>query len=201
MVIRCDDVATAFSQTEREKIKTALIEAARYYAAKYGMKKTPVDDLAASAGISKGMFYKLYPSKEMLFFEMLEHLHTLVYCRAAEILLRRVDLPAGERLAEALMTVIATMKDHAMLDFYENELGYLLRKIPEDILKAHYHSDEQHIEELMQLAGFHFNHPTAVVAAVQRMLLLMVAHRQEVGECYPQVLKVMVYSVCNNIVK
>jgi AcrR family transcriptional regulator len=194
-------MATAFSQDEREKIKIALVEAARKYAAKYGLKKTSVDDLAASAGISKGMFYKFYPTKELLFFEMMEYLHTLVYGKAKEVLLKRVDLPAGERLAEAFLTVIAVMEETAMLDFYENELTYLLRKIPDDILRVHYHSDEQHIKELMQLAGFKFIFPLEVVAGVMRALVLTVSYRKEIGGCYPQVLKVLVYSACNSILK
>jgi AcrR family transcriptional regulator len=201
LVIGCEDLATAFSQVERAKIKIALIEAARQYVAKYGMKKTPVDDLAASAGISKGMFYKFYPAKEILFFEMMEHLHTLIYGRAKEVLLKRLDLPAGGRLAEAFLTILAVMEETALLDFYENELGYLLRKIPEDILRAHYHNDEQHIKELMQFAGFQFTLPLEMVAAVLRTLVLTLSHRKEIGECYPQVIKLLVYSVCNSMVK
>jgi AcrR family transcriptional regulator len=194
-------MATAFSQDEREKIKVALLETARQYTAKYGMKKTSVDDLAANAGISKGMFYKFYPTKEILFFEMLEQLHTLIYGKAEAVLLKRVDLPAGERLAEAFLAAIAAMEETAMLDFYENELTYLLRKIPDDVLKAHYHSDDQHIEELMRLSGIEFTLPFNVVSAVIRALVLTVSHRKEIGERYPEVLKLLARSICNSMVR
>jgi AcrR family transcriptional regulator len=199
LVIECERMATAFSEDERAKIKIALLEAARQCAAKYGMKKTSVDDLAASAGISKGMFYKFYPTKEMLFFEMLEQLHTYVYGKAQAVLEKRLDLKAEERLAEAFLAAIAAMEEVAMLDFYENEMAYLLRKIPDAVLKEHYHSDDQHIEEFMQLAGFKFTVPPKVVSAVMRALVLTVSHRKEIGEYYPEVLKLLVYSTCNNI--
>jgi AcrR family transcriptional regulator len=193
-------MATAFSQDERDKLKAALLKAAQQCAAKYGMKKTSVDDLAASVGISKGMFYKFYQSKEMLFFEMMEQLHTRIYGKAKEVLVNRLDLPAGERMAEAFLAAIATMEETAMLDFYENDLNYLLRKIPDDILKAHYHSDEQHIQALMELAGVNFSVPLNVASAVIISLVLTVSHRREIGDCYPQALKLLAYSTCKSIV-
>lgn len=41
-----------------------------------GMRQTTVDQLVEAAGISKGAFYKFYSSKEMLFLDLLEDLHT-----------------------------------------------------------------------------------------------------------------------------
>jgi len=193
-------VATAFTNEEKEKIQEELISAAMDMTAKYGMKKTSVDQLAERVGISKGMFYKFYPTKEMLFFEMLEHMHTTVYGRAIDVLQSRVDLSEKERLAETFLAAIGEMEDMGMMDFLENEIQFLLRKIPDDVLKKHYHSDMQHIEELMEMSGFQISLPSDIVSALIRALMLTISHREQIGDCYPEVLKILVYSVCDRII-
>lgn len=61
-------MATAFTEQEVQIIKSKLKEAARQFAVTTGVRKTSVDQLALATGISKGAFYKFYPSKEALFF-------------------------------------------------------------------------------------------------------------------------------------
>ncbi len=63
---------TAFTQHERAHIRAALQSKGYELFAAYGIKKTSVEELAKSAGISKGAFYLFYDSKEELFFELLE---------------------------------------------------------------------------------------------------------------------------------
>jgi len=193
-------VATAFTNEEKEKIHRDLISAAMDMAAKYGMKKTSVDQLAERVGISKGMFYKFYPTKEMLFFEMLEHMHSTVYGRAEEVLQNRLDLNEKERLAEAFLVAISIMDDMGMMDFFESEIQFLLRKIPDDVLKKHYHSDMHHIKELMEISGFRISLPADIVSALVRALMLTISHRTQIGDCYTEVLKILVYSVCDRII-
>ena len=61
----------AFTQSETAEIEEALRRAAENCLARYGVRKTTVDELARSAGISKGSFYRFHPSKEALFFHTL----------------------------------------------------------------------------------------------------------------------------------
>ena len=65
-------MATAFTESEKEQIRKRLMEAAENCLGKYGVKKTTVDQLVQMAGISKGAFYQFFPSKEILFFKVLE---------------------------------------------------------------------------------------------------------------------------------
>ena len=67
-------MATAFTEQELNIISAKLKDAARHCAGTFGVRKTTVDQLAAAADISKGTFYKFYPSKEALFFELLEEM-------------------------------------------------------------------------------------------------------------------------------
>lgn len=66
----------AFTDYETEQIRRALLKEARRCAVTLGMKKTSVEQLAKAVGIAKGSFYKFYESKEMLFFAVLEGIHS-----------------------------------------------------------------------------------------------------------------------------
>ena len=95
-------MATAFSEQEKQMIHAKLMEEARKCISTIGMRKTTVDQLAYGADISKGAFYKFYDSKEMLFFEVLESLHTEIYDAAFSVLDSRRDLPEAERAARCV---------------------------------------------------------------------------------------------------
>ena len=62
----------AFSAEENAAIRETLLREARRCAVTLGLRKTSVEQLTEAAGISKGLFYKYFASKELLFFEVLE---------------------------------------------------------------------------------------------------------------------------------
>ncbi len=69
----------AFTDFETEQLRKALLKETRRCAVTLGMKKTSVDQLTKAVGIAKGSFYKFYESKEMLFFAVLEGIHSELY--------------------------------------------------------------------------------------------------------------------------
>ncbi len=61
----------ALTPTEREAIRNRLLAAGRERFARYGLRKTTVEELAHAAGIAKGTFYLFFASKEALYAELL----------------------------------------------------------------------------------------------------------------------------------
>lgn len=59
-----------FSPQEKENIRISLRNAAEKCLARYGVKRTTVDELVRMAGIAKGTFYIFYESKEHLFLDV-----------------------------------------------------------------------------------------------------------------------------------
>ncbi|MGD9676520.1 MAG: TetR/AcrR family transcriptional regulator [Candidatus Bipolaricaulia bacterium] len=59
----------AFTETEKEKIRSRLIESGRECFARYGLAKTTVEDLVKPAGIAKASFYLFFESKDALYIE------------------------------------------------------------------------------------------------------------------------------------
>ena len=193
-------MATKFSKKEKDDIHTKLKEAARKYASSIGMRKTTVDDLCACAGISKGAFYKFYNSKEALFFEILEDWHTRMYGSALEIISDAKEPVDKERVHKALLFACRSLDEYAMAGFYENDVPLLLRKMPQEVLDAHYHSDEKHIADLIEASGIKLKVSSELASAAVRTLILSFSDRSHVGPLYHQVMELFVKSVCDQLI-
>ena len=114
------------------------------------MKKTSVEQLTRSVGIAKGSFYKLYESKEMLFFVVLESIHSELYTVADRALNEDGSLPPSQRAAKAILAVCKRLSDTGDMVFVENDAKFLLQRLPESVKNEHYHDEEAHIRELLQ---------------------------------------------------
>ena len=189
-------MALAFTKEQEKEIVSRLKKAAREGIAKAGMRKTTVDTLVQAAGISKGAFYKFYTSKELLFFELLEDLHTEVYTIAAGVLVENAALPPVERTAKAVLAACRIMGESKLLAFAALEATDLLRSIPHEVLEEHDHSDEVHIRALLEEAGLKPEGGMELAAATVRGLMLTLSLQPEIGSLYPQVLETLVYGSC-----
>ena len=189
-------MATAFTQQEKRFIRRELRRGAREFASSIGMRRTTVEQLAAAAGISKGAFYKFYDTKELLFFEVLEEFHSEIYGRAEQVLECETAKPPAQRMADALLAAFYCIETASMMDFWENEIPLLLRKIPKEVLDTYYHSDETHILNLMRRFDLRPNSERELVVAVIRTLMLTLAHRKEIGAQYSQALDCLVRGAC-----
>ena len=114
------------------------------------MKKTSVEQLTKAVGIAKGSFYKFYESKEMLFFAVLESIHSELYGVADHALRETDGLPPSERAAKAVLAVCRRLSDTGDMVFIENDAKLLLQRLPEDVKNVHYHDDETHIRQLLE---------------------------------------------------
>ena len=193
-------MATKFTEKEMATIRAKLREAAQRHASSVGMRKTTVDDLCEHAGISKGAFYKFYDSKEALFFEILEDWHTLMYGRALEIITNTEIVTDMERISKALLYACQSLDEYSMIGFYENDLPSLLRKMPQEVLDAHYHSDEKHIADLIEASGIKLKVSSELASAVVRTLILSFSDREHIGPLYHQVMEFLIRSVCEQLV-
>ena len=114
------------------------------------MKKTSVDQLTKAGGIAKGSFYKFFESKEMLFFAVLENIHSELYRVADNALSEADSLPPPERAAKAVLAVCQRLSDTGDMVFIENDAKLLLQRLPENVKNVHYHDDETHIRQLLE---------------------------------------------------
>lgn len=189
----------AFSEEENTKIRRSLLAEARSRALTAGMRKTSVEELTAAVGISKGSFYKYFDSKELLFFAVLEELHSELYAVAKDALMANSSLAASERATEALLAVCRRLSQTGAMRFIESDAELILRRIPEAVKAGHYHDDEAHVCGLLREGGFAPKGGAELAVATVRGLILTVSHRDEIGEKYPEVLRILIRGAMNEL--
>ena len=189
----------AFSEDQNETIRRDLLREARHCGVTIGMRKTSVEQLTDAVGISKGSFYKFFPSKELLFFAVLEDIHTECFAAAQASLRETAELSPANRAAEAILAACRWLSETQALVFVENDAKFLLRRLPSDVKTAHYHDDETHIRQLLEKYDLVPKRGTSLAAATVRGLILTVSHKEQIGELYPQVLETLVYGACREL--
>lgn len=189
----------AFTEEQNETIRRDLIRAARHCGVTIGMRKTSVEQLTDAVGISKGSFYKFFDSKELLFFAVLEDIHTEGFAAAQTALQENAALSPADRAAEAILAACRWLSETQALVFIENDAEFLLRRLPGQVKTAHYHDDETHIRALLEESGLQPRGGIALAAAAIRGLILTVSHQEQIGALYPQVLETLVRGACREL--
>ena len=182
----------AFTDEQNKQIRNDLIWEARRCGITIGMRKTSVERLTEAVGISKGSFYKFFDSKELLFFAVLENIHTECFMAAQKSLQENESLPPAGRAAAAILAACRWLADTKAFVFIENDADFLLHRLPEEVKSAHYHDDETHIRALLEAGGLQPKGGMALAAATVRGLILTVSHQEQIGALYPQVLETLV---------
>ena len=189
----------AFTDEQNEQIRNDLIRAARRCGITIGMRKTSVEQLTEAVGISKGTFYKFFESKALLFFAVLENIHTECFMAAQKSLQENESLPPAGRAAAAILAACRWLADTKAFVFIENDADFLLHRLPEEVKSAHYHDDETHIRALLEAGGLQPKGGMALAAATVRGLILTVSHQEQIGALYPQVLETLVRGACREL--
>ena len=191
----------AFTEEQNETIRRDLIREARCCGVTVGMRKTSVEQLTEAVGISKGSFYKFFDSKELLFFAVLEDIHTECFAVAQKSLQENAAIDPASRTAAAILAACRWLSETKTFVFIENDAEFLLHRLPEEVKTAHYHDDETHIRLLLEKYDLVPSRGISLAAATVRGLILTVSHKEQIGELYPQVLETLVYGACRELFK
>ena len=189
----------AFTEEQNETIRRDLIREARCCGVTVGMRKTCVEQLTEAVGISKGSFYKFFDSKELLFFAVLEDIHTECFAAAQKSLQENAAIDPASRTAAAILAACRWLSETKAFVFIENDAEFLLHRLPEEVKTAHYHDDETHIRLLLEKYDLVPSRGISLAAATVRGLILTVSHKEQIGELYPQVLETLVYGACREL--
>lgn len=191
----------AFTEEQNETIRRDLIREARCCGVTVGMQKTSVEQLTEAVGISKGSFYKFFDSKELLFFAVLEDIHTECFAAAQKSLQENAAIDPASRTAAAILAACRWLSETKAFVFIENDAEFLLHRLPEEVKTAHYHDDETHIRQLLEKYDLVPKRGISLAVATVRGLILTVSHKEQIGGLYPQVLETLVYGACRELFK
>ena len=185
----------AFSEYEKEAIRTQLREKGKQLFERQGIKKTSVDELAQAAGISKGAFYLFYESKEELFMEILEELETDFRARIFDFSINPKS-NARQLLARFFKDVLLAWDEYPLLkNFGRTEYEYLARKLPTQRIQAHTHRDNEFVDEFMKRIkrnGIAVKASPRVVSNLMKSLFFVSLHRDDLGkDAYVETMQIL----------
>jgi AcrR family transcriptional regulator len=194
-----------FTPFEKDNIRRALMQKGKTTFSAYGLRKTNVEELATSVGISKGAFYLFFDSKEELFFEILQQAEAEVRQR----LLGAIDEPGlvgQERFRTMLKQVVVLWRTNPLFaqvnkDVYEQ----LLRKLPPEKTAAHIQDDIAFAHEFVEhwrQAGVEIGVDPALVSELIRSLFFLCLHEHEFGaDMFQPVIDVLIDGIVQHVVQ
>jgi AcrR family transcriptional regulator len=172
----------SFSEQEKEDIRRRLLDLGLKHFSTYGFKKTNVDEIARSAGISKGAFYRFYESKELLFMDVIEQ----VEVRGREEIMKVIDLPGPSpraRFYAILKRAFNLFGEMPIMQFFSaGDFSMLVNQVPTEKFREHIASDQGFFDQLLDACRRSGIPVTAAAEDVVNMLYpLVVAFLMEVN--------------------
>jgi AcrR family transcriptional regulator len=194
-------MATAFSENEKELIKTKLKNAAIECLGKFGIRKTTVDQLVQMVGISKGAFYIFYPSKEILFFTVFEEYQSGIIEEVFSKLNKTDNISILE-FSELIYGLYKKVSNSFIMNIIQNqEFEYLMRKIPEEYLLDHHSFDDILGENLLVHLKVKKDIEASIVTASLRAIFMTMLHVKEIGEKdFDKALKLLITGLAQQLI-
>jgi AcrR family transcriptional regulator len=193
----------AFTEQERQEIHQRLLTAGRELFIRYGIRRTNIEDLTRSAGISKGAFYSFYDSKEMLFMDILEAYEAEMRAQLFNLTLKP-GRSSRANLAELLRNAFSAWQASSFLEnFDQQDLAALVRKIPEERKQAHLQGDQLFVRQILERwegsANAHARDPR-IVEGLMKALFFVNLHKNDLeSDSYRQALDVLIDLVAGYI--
>lgn len=188
----------SYSESEREYIIARLKEEAAKSLALYGVRRTTVDDLVKKVNIPKGTFYLFYKSKEILLFEVIQELHENINNELAEALsqISPKDLNA-DNLTELIFQFFKKTEEMPILKLIDtDEVELLVRKLPSEIVAAHYQDDTDTIEQMFSMFPLKKKVDVKVISAAFHAVYFATLHKDGIGaEHYDEALRLMIRGI------
>lgn len=194
-----------FTEEERARIRSALLAKGKELFQRQGLKKTSVEELTRAVGISKGAFYLFYGSKEELLLEVVEQfeaeLRSGILAFGPE-----PGMPAIESFRKLMRAAFSAWKTNPILaSVSQEEYAAMLRRLPEERMRAHLQSDDVFIAELIdrwRAAGVRIEADLKTVSGLMNALFFVCLHENDFGEgAYPGTIDLLIDLVSGYLIK
>jgi len=186
----------AFSEQEKETLRAQFQAKGKKLFEKHGLKKTSVDELTQTVGVSKGAFYLFYESKEELFLEVLEQIEKDIQTSILDFAMKP-KTNARQNLSNMLKNFLITWDDYPLLkNFSKSDFDYLVRKIPAERVMKHANSDTEFTNELLKKIkreGIIVTAPPRQITSLIKSLFFIGLHRDDLGrEAYEESMDILI---------
>ena len=193
----------SYSDQERAYIKNRLKEEAATCMGQFGIRRTTVDELVKRVHIPKGTFYLFYQSKELLLFEVIQEQHELVNQKLYQELsgLAQTKLSA-ENITDVIFEFYKLTEEMPVFRLMDSEeIELLVRKLPREVVEAHFREDTDTIQKLFSLLPVKQEVDIEVLSAAFHAIYYATLHKKEIGERqYDQALRLLIHGVVTQII-
>ena len=174
-----------FSEREKELIKIKLFEKGSELFAKYGLKKTSIDEIVKAVGISKGAFYKFYNTKEELFINIIRQVEK-DYRATLDEELSKLS-PSELSLEYILNRSMELIEDNPLILTLvkPDEFNYIYRKMPEEAFKENMEIDHNYTESLinkLKEKGVKLSCDNSQLMALSMSVLALLIYKDLIGQ-------------------
>lgn len=193
----------SYSEQEREYIRKRLKEEAAKCLARYGIRRTTVDEIVKRVNIPKGTFYLFYQSKELLLFEVIQEQHEVVNRELYQAISDIVDTGfSAEKLTDVIFKFFKMTEEMLILKLLDvNEVELLVRKLPREIVEEHFQDDTDTIEKLFALLPVKKEVDVKVISAAFHAIYYATLHKAEIGEeQYDEALRALIYGIVIQVI-
>ena len=193
----------SYSEQEREYIRKRLKEEAAKCLARYGVRRTTVDEIVKRVNIPKGTFYLFYKSKELLLFEVIqeqqENVNRELYQAISEMADREFS---AEKLTDVIFEFYKMTEKMPILKLLDiGEVELLVRKLPREIVEEHFQDDTDTIEKMFTLLPVKKEVDIRVISAAFHAIYFATLHKAEIGEeQYDEALRALIHGIVTQFI-
>jgi AcrR family transcriptional regulator len=194
----------AFTDIEKRTIQERLLQAGRERFARYGLRKTNVEELTRDTGISKGAFYLFYSSKEELYLDVMAQVESEIQANLLKVV-RSSGEPTKRSFRQFLSTALSILETHPFFaNTSDEDYQYLLRSMPHEQLQEGIDKDEAFVATLLSAwaeKGVLVGYEPRLVSAILRALVFISTHRGDFEpDVYHQMMDLFVDSLAERLV-
>lgn len=196
-------VPKSYSEQEKEYIRKRLKEEAAKCLAKYGVRRTTVDEIVKRVNIPKGTFYLFYKSKELLLFDVIQEQQENVNRELYQAISNVADMEfSAEKLTDVIFGFYKKTEKMLILKMIDvNEVELLARKLPREIVEEHFQDDTDTIEKMLALLPVKKEVDIKAVSAAFHAIYFASLHKAEIGEEeYDEALRILIYGIVTQFI-
>ena len=172
-----------YTPEERDNIRRDLRSAAEQCLARYGVKRTTVDDLVKMVNIPKGTFYLFYPSKEHLFLDVLDTFEREEEERYFGMLQELDENHIVTSLTAVFHSVLMNIYRRGIFRFLEqDQLELITRKLPVEERSLYNVGEMRGLNELFAIFSIDDEEDIESFSSAFRALVYILLHDNEVED-------------------
>lgn len=198
----------SFTDEEREIIKRKIIDRGKDCFARYGIKKTGIEDLTEGLGIAKSSFYSFFDSKEDLFLQIFKEEKEALKDSILENSFLKYRTEPDKAIRAYLRYVLDIVDNHPIwrkVLIEKEHLELTISRSSEEEIKNIRRDDVAIILPFFEEwgeAGLLIDKPPRILAETTQAVLFLIHFRNEIeDEDFSEIMDIFIDLLADNIIK